>query len=1001
MNPERYKKIKEIFQSVLDAPVEKRSEVLDEKCGDDLSMQAEVRRLLTAYDTGYLERPAFEALAEPIKQYDLQPNSAIGHYTIVNKIGAGGMGEVYLAQDQKLRRHVAVKLLPEMCTQDADRLSRFQQEARAVSALNHPNILTIHEIGESDNTHYIATEYIDGETLRARLNRGKVPVREALDIAVQCVSALAAAHENGIIHRDIKPENIMLRRDNLVKVLDFGLAKLVERESVSTGDDAVEERYVKTEPGVIMGTVQYMSPEQVRGHATDARSDIWSLGTVIYEMVSGQPAITGENAADLIAEIVRAHPEPLSQIVDNVPERLDEIVSKTLEKSPDERYQTAKDLLVDLKRLKRKLDLEIEIGRGHSSWISSETGFDTHGESRSTGEEVARNKNTVSSAEFILSGIRQHKTAALIAGAVLFTAIIASALGLWRFGVFTGARTKLPFESTDISRITNSGKSGNPALSPDGRFVAFVNSEVLEQSIIIRQIATGSEVRVVPPQNATVVWGLRFSRDGDYLYYQVTMSLHGILYRVPTFGGTTKMIADDVDWSVTFSPDGTRLAFIRWGDGMSSVMMANADGSDLQYFFSEHREAALRELAWSPDGNRLAMLASANHGSDPNATILETISLEDKRIEPVSDKVWRSAISLNWSNDGTSLMFVGQDNSRSPWQIWSVSFPAGEDRALTRDFTDYTDISSVSTDGLIAAERVEFRTSIWSLDINTRESRQITVERVDRAGGQGIAEMADGSLLVTKRDSGQTNLWRLSGDSYRTEDRFTDEPADQTDPTASTDGRTVLYSSKLGNGVAIWRVDGNGKNATPLTRPDAMMDSNPTLLGDGTSILFIRSTEAFETKLMRTSMDGGSEQEISFTPNVRVDSISVSPDGKLVSVGSMEVQYGAGRGGPSVRFFKLKGSDLVPLDRKVDTSPLGSPLSRFLLTDDESLISNGARDIANLYFAPRGSTGFTRMTDFKDGIVLQFNLSKNGKQVFFVRQFRSTDIFLIKDKRGS
>jgi eukaryotic-like serine/threonine-protein kinase len=1004
MNADRYKKIKEIFQSVLDVPVEKRSIVLDEKCGHDLSMRAEVRRLLTAYDTGFLEGPAFEALALPIAENDLQPDSAIGHYTIVNKIGSGGMGDVYLAQDQRLGRSVAVKLLPAMFTDDADRLSRFQQEARAVSALNHPNILTIHEIGETDSTHYIATEYIDGETLRAKLNRGNVALNEALDIAIQCASALAAAHENGIIHRDIKPENIMLRRDNLVKVLDFGLAKLVEQDGVSIADDAPEERYVKTAPGVIMGTVQYMSPEQTRGHATDARTDIWSLGTVIYEMVTGRPAITGENAADLIAEIVKTHPAPPSQIIDGVPERLDEIVSKTLEKNPDERYQTANELLIDLKRLRRKLDLEIEIDRGHAS-PSSEMRFDTHGRARSTGDDVARtdvgSRNTVSSAEYILSTIRQHKKIAFITGAVVLSAVIVSALGLWRVGIFTGTRTKIPFESTDISRITNSGKSGNPALSPDGRFVAFVNSEVLEQSIIIRQIATGSEVTVVPPQNASGVWGLKFSPDADYLYYLVTTNLYGILYRVPTFGGTPKKIAEDADSGVTFSPDGARVAFVRWGDEVSSIMMANADGSDLQSFFSQHEEASLQELAWSPDGHRLAMLASANHGSAPNATKLKTISLEDKKVEPVGEKVWRAAVALNWSNDGTSLMFVAQEDSPAAWQVWSVSFPAGEERAVTTDFTDYSKISVISKDGLIAAERVEFRTSIWSLDIYSRDSRQITAERVDRAGGHGIAQMPDGSLLVTKRVSGQTNLWRLSGDSYRTEDRLTDQAADDADPTASPDGRTVLYSSKLENGVAIWKVDGNGKNAAALTRPGSKRDSNPTLLGDGRSILFIRSTDGYETKLMRTSLDGGPEQEVSFAPNVRVNYISVSRDGTLVSVVSTEVAYDSENAGPSVRFFVLKDEELVPLDRKVDPSQLGSPLNRFILTDDESLISNGATDIANLYFQARGSKEFAKMTDFKDGVILQFNLSNNGKQVFFVRQFRSTDIFLMKDKRGS
>ncbi len=231
MEADQYQKIKEIFQSVLEAPADARQGLLDVRCGSDTAVRAEVERLINSYESGFLEQPAAGDLAASFAENGLRTGDVVGHYTILSKIGSGGMGEVYLAEDGKLGRRVAIKLLPETFTEDADRLHRFEQEARTASALNHPNILTVFEIGETGNTRYIATEYIDGETLRNRLNRGKLSVSEALDIAVQCASALAAAHENGIIHRDIKPENIMLRRDNLVKVLDFGLAKLVEKHA--------------------------------------------------------------------------------------------------------------------------------------------------------------------------------------------------------------------------------------------------------------------------------------------------------------------------------------------------------------------------------------------------------------------------------------------------------------------------------------------------------------------------------------------------------------------------------------------------------------------------------------------------------------------------------------------------------------------------------------------------------------------------------------------------
>lgn len=360
MNAEDYQKVKEIFHSVLEIEPESRGAFLDEKCAGDGALRGEVERLLSSYDSNYLEQPAVGNISGEIIAGDgLRSGQEIGHYKIVEKIGSGGMGEVYLAEDGKLERRVAIKLLPEVFTEDPDRLRRFQQEARTASALNHPNILTIHEIGETGGANYIATEYIDGETLRSKLNRERLTIGEALEIAVQTASALAAAHEAGIIHRDIKPENIMLRRDKLVKVLDFGLAKLVEKkDSSAISQDAPTDRHIQTAPGMIMGTAQYMSPEQARGHATDARTDIWSLGCVMYEMLAGRPPFAGETSADLIAEIVKTEPVPLSQIMPGCPEGLEEIIEASLKKDAEERCPAAKDLLFDLQQVRRKLDLE-------------------------------------------------------------------------------------------------------------------------------------------------------------------------------------------------------------------------------------------------------------------------------------------------------------------------------------------------------------------------------------------------------------------------------------------------------------------------------------------------------------------------------------------------------------------------------------------------------------------------------------------------------------------
>ncbi len=302
-------------------------------------------------------------------------------YEIISPLGVGGMGEVYLARDMRLERKVALKLLLEERTKDDQRLLRFEQEARAASALNHPNIITIYEIGDCDSTHFIATEFIEGLTLRKILAEGKMPVIAALDVAIQVASALSAAHEAGIIHRDIKPENVMLRRDGIVKVLDFGLAKLTEegqgdKETRGQGDGETLNSPspfspLHTDPGTVMGTATYMAPEQARGWRVDARADIFSLGVVLYEMIAGRAPFDGPTPIDVMTQVLERDPRPLTSFSYGAPVELQRIVSKAMRKDREERYQTVKDLLLDLKSLKRELEATTTLSYAANAVTSS------------------------------------------------------------------------------------------------------------------------------------------------------------------------------------------------------------------------------------------------------------------------------------------------------------------------------------------------------------------------------------------------------------------------------------------------------------------------------------------------------------------------------------------------------------------------------------------------------------------------------------------------------
>jgi serine/threonine-protein kinase len=394
MTPERWQRIKSLLESVLEREPQERAVFLKQACADDPALQSEVESLIASHEQagGFIELPAFELMAESLGvRSESLVGRSFGPYQIISAIGSGGMGEVYLAEDPRLGRKIALKVLPTYYTSDDERVGRFQQEARAASALNHPSIITIYEIGEVDSRHFIVTEFIDGETLRRRMAKSQLTVPEALRIAIHTASALAAAHAGGIVHRDIKPENIMLREDGIVKVLDFGLAKLTDRKN----DVAKALARIETQQGMVMGTSYYMSPEQARGLTVDSRTDIWSLGVVLYEMIAGQVPFKGGTSSDVIASILNNNPLRLARYAPDIPPELEWIVEKTLRKDREERYQTAKELLTDLKRLKRRLefveDLDHSDGGQRSAGLAARSHSDpyeaSHAKAQSQGSQ--------------------------------------------------------------------------------------------------------------------------------------------------------------------------------------------------------------------------------------------------------------------------------------------------------------------------------------------------------------------------------------------------------------------------------------------------------------------------------------------------------------------------------------------------------------------------------------------------------------------------------------
>src|ERR1043166_5205677 len=368
MNPERWQRIDELFHASLACAASERAEFLANQCADDISLLDEIESLLSSLEEadGFIETPASDVAAELLgtQKSTFEPGQQIENYRILRQLGSGGMGEVYLAEDVRLKRKVALKLLPPHFTVNPDRVRRFEREARAASALNHPNIVTIYEIGRSNTTHFIATEFVDGKTLRQLINEKPFTLNETLNVSLQVADALNGAHAAGIVHRDIKPENIMIRTDGYVKILDFGLAKLTEQQTIDA--DLETPTLLQSNPGLVMGTVQYMSPEQARAKNVGIGTDIWSLGIVMYELLAGHAPFTGETPSHVMVSLMEDKLPPLKNRA-NVPEELDRFVTKALQKNQRERYQSVGELARDLKSLKQRLQHDSRL----KEWLKS------------------------------------------------------------------------------------------------------------------------------------------------------------------------------------------------------------------------------------------------------------------------------------------------------------------------------------------------------------------------------------------------------------------------------------------------------------------------------------------------------------------------------------------------------------------------------------------------------------------------------------------------------
>ncbi len=865
MTPERWQQIEALFQAAVERPPQERPAFLAQACNGNEDLHREVEALLSAdasAEADTLAMPAQVAADMFAERQALQPGQLLNHYRIVSQLGAGGMGIVYLAQDTRLHRKVALKVLPDQFTQQPDRIRRFVQEAQAASALNHPNILTIYEIGEIGTTHFIVTEFVDGQTLRAWLRTNEAALTTKLDLALQITSALAATHEAGIIHRDIKPENEMVRPDGLVKVLDFGLAKLVELRNAECGmrnedaetlaqspDDNPQSPFripQSTLPGIVMGTASYMSPEQARGEKVDARTDIFSLGIMLYEMLAGRMPFAGSTVYETIAAILNTEPPPLLE----APTELQTIVSKALQKDREQRYQTVKEMQAELENLREELKLEARLqGRPLPNVQTVSTG--TTAESTKT--------NTTSSAEIILSEIKRHKLGVIAMLTIVGVLVAGGAFGAYKLLNRNSVSVKPASVAGKVTPLTSfTGLENKPSFSPDGKYLAFSwDGEKRDNTDIYIKEIDGEGMRRLttsPAIESDAAW----SPEGRSIAFFRFTEGSGAIFMMPSLGGVERKITDisplrppqlqrgEISWS----PDGKTLAFsdrTSLTEPMEIVLLTLETGERRRLASPVPDSAGDLTPVFSPDGKTILFNRSAGADGDRDIYQIPVTGGEPRKITSLNAFL----TDADWLPDGKGIVYSTFSG------LWGVFLPDGISEQLIGQEGNVMGVVSDRQRERLAYIKGSYDFDIWRLGLKSGKSgQQLTTRFISSTQNESAAKYSpDGQKIVFSR--GQ--LWLCDADGQNLV-RLTNDRSSEGSPAWSPDGRRIGYDSRMSGKADIYVVNVDGGQRIRLTE-DRFENVTPSWSRDGKWIYFA-SNRSGSLQLWKMPTGGGEAIQI-------------------------------------------------------------------------------------------------------------------------------------------
>jgi len=835
MTSGRWEHIQELYHAALELEPTQRSAFLEEACGGDEAVCREVEALLAGHEKAgsFLQTPALDLAAQTVAETPSRSlvGKTLGAYQILSLLGSGGMGEVYKARDSRLNRSVAIKVLPPDKTSDSDRKRRFVQEARAASALNHPNIITIYDIGREDGIDFVVMEYVAGKTLDRLIPRRGLKLNEVLKYSIQIADGLAKAHSAGIIHRDLKPGNVMVTDEGLVKVLDFGLAKLTERQSVAQENDSAASTREVTEPGTVMGTVSYMSPEQAEGKGVDARSDIFSFGSLLYEMVTGQCAFQKDSTASTLAAILNQEPKPIGKLVPRTPSDLEKIIARCLRKDRERRFQHMDDLKVALQELKEESD-----------------------QGALAGTDPARPASW-SSALHPLAVLLARRTWVRLG--VVFV-VLAMATAVWLFRASLNKPQAVP---EVIPLTTYPGSERSPSFSPDGNQVAFSwNGEKQDNYDIYVKLIGSTEPERLTTDPAEDV-SPAFSPDGRSIGFIRVVKDRATFIVIPSLGGPDRPVAEIP--GVVELIDGPPLAWFPDGkwvvtSGLMLVSMETGETRRLTSLLASSKLFTDSFPAVSPDGytiafgrsfgfpwNRSIYLLDLNKDLKPKA--------EPRQLTSMKDMNW----SPTWTSNGQEIVFVaGGHNSgglrrvkaSGQAEVQLLPFGGGE--------ASWPAISKNGT--RLAYQHNLSDTNIWRLPLsNSGTAAGPPVQFIASTRSDDSAQYSpDGKRIAfVSNRTGVWSIWVCDADGGNAEELFSQAGKLAGSPNWSPDGKRIAFDSNLGGQMDIYVVRASGGKPVPLTT-DPAEDNVPRWSRDGNWVYFT-SLRSGQRQVWKVPAGGG------------------------------------------------------------------------------------------------------------------------------------------------